>query len=116
LEQATTFTFHDEVGHFTAHKTRAGNRRGGVYWRATRRLHGRLFSYYLGPSARLTGEHVRQAAHALAAGSAKRTWRSRRPMTWCPTSPTASTLCPWLPSASPTSCFQLCSGNGAAGG
>ena len=66
LEQATTFTFRDEVGHFTAHKTRAGNRRGGAYWRATRRLHSRLSSYYLGPSSRLTPEYLRQAARSLA--------------------------------------------------
>jgi hypothetical protein len=61
----TAFTFRDEAGHFTAHKTRAGNQRGGAYWRATRRRHGRLFSYYLGPSARLTPEHLRQAALLL---------------------------------------------------
>src|SRR5437016_313675 len=65
LEQAMAFTFHDEAGHFTAHKTRAGNRRGGSYWRATRRSQGRLSSYYLGASARLTAQHLRQAAHAL---------------------------------------------------
>jgi predicted ATPase/DNA-binding CsgD family transcriptional regulator len=65
LEQATSFTFRDEAGHFTAQKTSAGNQRGGVYWRARRRLHGRLESYYLGPSARLTAEHLRQAAHTL---------------------------------------------------
>src|SRR5260221_9952058 len=67
LEQATAFTFRDEAGHFTADKTRAGNRRGGSYWRATRRSHGRLASYYLGASARLTAEHLRLAAHALSA-------------------------------------------------
>ncbi|HKF35262.1 MAG TPA: AAA family ATPase, partial [Ktedonobacteraceae bacterium] len=66
LEHATAFTFRDEAGQFTAHKTQAGNRRGGSYWRATRRSHGRLSSYYLGASARLTPEHLRQAAHALA--------------------------------------------------
>ena len=65
LEQATAFRFSDDAGHFTAHKARAGNRRGGAYWRATRRHHGQLASYYLGPSARLTPEHLRQAAHAL---------------------------------------------------
>jgi hypothetical protein len=65
LEQATSFTYRDEVGHFTAHKTRAGNQRGKVYWRAIRRIHGRLTSSYLGPSAGLTAEHLRQAAHAL---------------------------------------------------
>src|SRR5215471_17159391 len=65
LEQATSFTFRDEVGHFTAQRTHAGNRRGRTYWRARRRRHGRLSSYYLGPSARLTAEQLRQAAHAL---------------------------------------------------
>jgi predicted ATPase/DNA-binding CsgD family transcriptional regulator len=65
LEQATAFTFRDEAGHFTAHKTRAGNQRGGAYWRATRRHHGQLYSFYLGPSARLSPEHLRQAAHTL---------------------------------------------------
>ena len=65
LEQATAFRFRDEVGHFTAHKTRAGNQRGRTYWRATRRRHDRLASYYLGSSDRLTPEHLRQAAHAL---------------------------------------------------
>src|SRR5215470_9064188 len=67
LEQATAFTFRDAAGQFTAHKTRVGNRRGGSYWRATHRSHGRLASYYLGASARLTAEHLRQAAQALAA-------------------------------------------------
>ena len=67
LDQATAFTFRAEAAHFTAHKTRAGNQRGGFYWRATRRSHGRLSSYYLGASARLTKEHLRQAAHALSA-------------------------------------------------
>src|SRR5258708_12554727 len=67
LEQATSFTFRDDAGHFTAHKTRAGNRRGGSYWRATRRSQRRLASYYLGASARLTAEHLRLAAHALSA-------------------------------------------------
>src|SRR2546426_10816735 len=65
LEQASAFTFRDEAGYFTAHKTRAGNRRGGAYWRASRRRHGRLSSYYLGPSDRLTPEHLHQAAHTL---------------------------------------------------
>jgi hypothetical protein len=58
LEQATAFTFHDEVGHFTAHKTRTCNQRGGAYWRATQRRGGGLFSYYLGPFDRLTPDHL----------------------------------------------------------
>src|SRR5947209_6238939 len=67
LEQATAFRFRDDIGHFTAHKTQAGNRRGGAYWRATRRLHGRLASYYLGPSTCLTPERLHQAACTLSA-------------------------------------------------
>jgi DNA-binding CsgD family transcriptional regulator len=69
LEQATSFTFCDAAGHFTAQKTRAGNRRGGSYWRARRRSQGRLASYYLGPSARLTLDHLHQAARALSASA-----------------------------------------------
>src|SRR5215469_2274488 len=71
LEQATAFTFRDFAGQFTAHKTRAGNRRGGSYWRATRRSHGWLASSYLGASARLPRERIRPAAHALAARVAR---------------------------------------------
>ena len=66
LERAASFQFRDEEGHFTAHKTHAGNRRGGSYWRATRRSHGRLYSFYLGTSARLTLQRLREAARDLA--------------------------------------------------
>src|SRR5689334_19655404 len=65
LENATSFTFRNEVGHFTAHKTQAGNRRGTSYWRATRRSHGRLYSVYLGASAQLTLQRLQEAAHEL---------------------------------------------------
>jgi LuxR family maltose regulon positive regulatory protein len=51
LETATTFTFTCEEGTFTAHKARAGNRRGGWYWRAYRRKRGRLSRCYLGVPA-----------------------------------------------------------------
>ncbi len=54
LETATTFTFTGEEGTFTAHKARAGNRRGGWYWRAYRRKRGRLSRCYLGVSTNLT--------------------------------------------------------------
>ncbi|GHO97003.1 hypothetical protein KSF_070510 [Reticulibacter mediterranei] len=65
LENATSFTFRNEEGHFTAHKTQAGNRRGTSYWRATRRSHGRLYSFYLGASAQLTLQRLQEAAHEL---------------------------------------------------
>lgn len=66
LETATTFTFACEEGTFTAHKARAGNRRGGWYWRAYRRQHGRIFRCYLGVSANLTLSCLHEAAHRLA--------------------------------------------------
>ncbi len=69
LETATTFTFTGEEGTFTAHKVRAGNRRGGWYWRAYRRHQGRLSNYYLGVSANLTRPRLCDAARRLAARS-----------------------------------------------
>src|SRR5262249_45527478 len=64
---ATAFAFQDDAGHFTAHKTHAGHRRGRSYWRATPRSQGRLFSYYLRASPQLTLEHLPQAAPELTA-------------------------------------------------
>ena len=46
---------------------RAGNRRGGWYWRASRRKQGRLSRCYLGVSANLTLPRLCGAAHRLAA-------------------------------------------------
>src|SRR6266487_3224960 len=66
LETATTFTFTGEEGTFTAHKARAGNRRGGWYWRAYRRTRGRLSRCYLGVSPNLTLAKLREAARCLA--------------------------------------------------
>src|SRR5215468_3874820 len=54
LETTTTFTFVGVEGAFTAHKIRAGNRRGGWYWRASRFQHGQVFRCYLGVSSNLT--------------------------------------------------------------
>jgi LuxR family maltose regulon positive regulatory protein len=67
LETATTFSFTCEEGTFTAHKARAGNRRGGWYWRAYRRKRGRLSRCYLGISTNLTLAKLREAARRLAA-------------------------------------------------
>lgn len=66
LETATTFSFTCEEGTFTAHKARAGNRRGGWYWRAYRRRRGRLSRCYLGVSTNLTLAKLREAARCLA--------------------------------------------------
>ena len=66
LETATTFTFTGEQGTFTAHKARAGNRRGGWYWRAYRRKRGRLSRCYLGVSTNLTLAKLCEVARCLA--------------------------------------------------
>ncbi len=66
LETAMTFSFTCEQGTFTAHKARAGNRRGGWYWRAYRRKRGRLSRCYLGVSTNLTLAKLREAACRLA--------------------------------------------------
>jgi hypothetical protein len=69
LETATTFAFEGSEGTFTAHKVRAGNRRGGWYWRAYRRYKGRLSNCYLGVSANLTLPCLCEAASRLATRS-----------------------------------------------
>ncbi len=66
LETATTFTFRSEHGTFTAHKERAGNKRGGKYWRAYRKRHGKLHRAYLGKSEELTLERLKKVAAVLA--------------------------------------------------
>jgi LuxR family maltose regulon positive regulatory protein len=66
LENASSFTFQSEEGSFTAHKTRASHGRGGWYWYAYRRQHGHLSNVYLGISAKLTYQHLLNAARTLA--------------------------------------------------
>src|ERR1700724_2613625 len=66
LSTASTFTFHSEHGTFTARKERAGSRRGGEYWKAYRRRHGKLYRAYLGKSEELTLEQMESVAVVLA--------------------------------------------------
>jgi predicted ATPase/DNA-binding CsgD family transcriptional regulator len=66
LQTASTFTFHSEESHFTAHKERAGNRRGRAYWRAYRTWQGKLHRAYLGQSVELTLERLQSVAVVLA--------------------------------------------------
>lgn len=58
LGLASTFTFRSATGIFTARKERAGNKRGGWYWKAYRKRGGKLFSAYLGKSEVLTVERL----------------------------------------------------------
>lgn len=76
LATASTFAFCGDSGTFTARKERAGNRRGGWYWKAYRTQHGTLSSSYLGKSEALTLERLNAAALTLrrasdAAGDAR---------------------------------------------
>ena len=66
LSSASTFTFHSVQGTFTARKERAGSRRGGEYWKAYRRRHGKLSRVYLGKSEELTLEQLKSVAVVLA--------------------------------------------------
>src|SRR5438094_5999255 len=68
LETASTFSFVSEVGTFTARKERASTRRGGWYWKAYRKQHGKLSSRYLGKSETVTIARLQAVAQDLAAG------------------------------------------------
>src|SRR5215467_7998089 len=67
LSNASTFVFHGEQGSLTARKERAGNKRGGEYWKAYRRHNGKLHRAYLGKSEELTLARLKEAAARLAA-------------------------------------------------
>src|SRR6266568_96693 len=73
LQTASTFTFRGEHGSFTAHKERAGHRRGRLYWRAYRTWHGKLHRAYLGQSEELTLERLQSVAVVLASEGAGET-------------------------------------------
>lgn len=67
LETATAFTFSVATGGFTARRERAGNGRGGWYWKAYRKHHGRLYRAYLGKAPALTAARLAMIAARLAA-------------------------------------------------
>ncbi len=65
LTTASTFSFTDDTGTFRARKEKAGNKRGGWYWKAYRKRGGKLVSAYLGKSETLTLERLNAIASAL---------------------------------------------------
>src|SRR5437667_3968968 len=65
LETASTFSFVSEEGTFTARREQAGHKRGGWYWKAYRKQHGKLSSTYLGKSEVLTLDRLNAAAQTL---------------------------------------------------
>src|SRR5439155_2751907 len=68
LETASTFSFVSETGSFTARREQASTKRGGWYWKAYRKQHGKLSSRYLGKSETLTLVRLQAVAQDLAAG------------------------------------------------
>src|SRR5438132_8825061 len=66
LETASSFSFVSETGSLTARRERAGHKRGGWYWKAYRKQHGKLSSRYLGKSETITLAHLQMVAQALA--------------------------------------------------
>ena len=65
LETASTFSFVSEEGRFTARREQAGHKRGGWYWKAYRKQHGKLSSRYLGKSEAVTLARLQTVADAL---------------------------------------------------
>src|SRR3989454_810213 len=66
LEAASTFSFVSEAGSFTARREQAGHKRGGWYWKAYRKQHGKLSSRYLGKSETIKLARLQTVAQALA--------------------------------------------------
>ena len=71
LTTATSFTFVNENGTFSARKEQTGNQRGGWYWRAYCRREGKLHRVYLGKSENLTLQRLNEAAQMLTLTSEK---------------------------------------------
>ena len=65
LETASTFSFVSETASFTARREQAGHKRGGWYWKAYRKQHGKLSSRYLGKSETVTLARLQAVAQAL---------------------------------------------------
>ena len=66
LKTASPFIFTCDLGTFTARAERAGNRRGGWYWKAYRTQDGKLHRAYLGKPEDMTLERLIAVAEALA--------------------------------------------------
>src|SRR5208337_2101453 len=66
LDTATSFSFNAPEGSFTARRERAGNKRGGWYWKAYLRRGGKLRHAYLGKADTLTYERMCAIASELA--------------------------------------------------
>src|SRR5436190_16061421 len=66
LDTSEWYAWLSTASTFTARKERAGSRRGGEYWKAYRRRHGKLYRVYLGKAEELTLEQLKVVAMGLA--------------------------------------------------
>ena len=66
LQTATVFTFTGDKGTFIARRERAGNKRGGWYWRAYDTHAGKRRRVYLGTPGEITPERLHAVAARLA--------------------------------------------------
>lgn len=65
LQQADRFVIETPGGRIRVRRERAGNKRGGWYWRAYRKAGGQLRRFYLGDDAELTPERLALSVSAL---------------------------------------------------
>jgi len=77
LTTASLFTIISSSGTFTVRKERAGNKRGGWYWKLYHRQNGKLRSAYLGKAEGLTLERVTRVMQRLTTAES-RTDRSKK--------------------------------------
>ena len=87
LETASSFAFTSAAGHFTARREQSGHQRGGWYWKAYRKQHGKLASRYLGKSATVTLERLLVVAEALADAAATTIIGANAPVALVPLAP-----------------------------
>ncbi len=64
-DTSTIFSVHTLDGSYTARKERAGNHRGGWYWKAYRTSQGTLYRAYLGKLEDLTLARLNEIAQTL---------------------------------------------------
>lgn len=64
-DTSTVFSVHTLNGSYTARKERAGNHRGGWYWKAYRTYQGKLYRAYLGKREDLTLARLHEIALTL---------------------------------------------------
>ncbi|QBD76740.1 hypothetical protein EPA93_12280 [Ktedonosporobacter rubrisoli] len=64
-ETTTIFAFQGLASSYTARKERAGNQRGGEYWKAYRSYQGKLYRAYLGKARDLTLARLHEVALVL---------------------------------------------------